>query len=93
MDMAYFLKAAEICQNSIDPKPLLEYRLPYKNEIAHWEFYNWKSFLSTTKGIIQDSVCGGLEDWVDRIFQKTGYDRTFLYEVLRRYEGLIKEGN
>ncbi len=92
VEMDFFLKAAEICQNSIHPKPLLECRLPYKKEIAHWEFYNWNSFLSTTEGIIEDPALLALEDWVERIYGKTGFDREFLFDVLGRYERLEKEG-
>ena len=92
VEMDFFLKSAERCQNSIHPKPLLEFRLPYKNEIAHWEFYDWKSFLSTTEGIIKEPALVALEDWVERIHQNTGYNRKFLMEVLGRYERLEKEG-
>ncbi|WP_157860708.1 hypothetical protein [Bacillus sp. LL01] len=40
------------------------------NETAHWEFYNWKSFLSTMEGIIQDSDMVAIEEWVERIIEK-----------------------
>lgn len=83
-----FLKAAEISQNTIYPRPLLECRIPYKNEIAHWEFYNWESFLSTNEGLFLDPKLNGLEQWVERIHEKTGYDRQMLTEALEIFQGL-----
>ncbi|HWO76641.1 MAG TPA: hypothetical protein VNM69_12200 [Bacillus sp. (in: firmicutes)] len=82
------LNAAERSQNNIYPKPLLECRLPYKNEIAHWEFYNWESFLSTNHGLYPDSPLSTVDAWVERIHQKTGYDRKFLYDSLKIYRDL-----
>ncbi|GAA0318384.1 hypothetical protein GCM10008967_06170 [Bacillus carboniphilus] len=90
IEMTVFMKAAEACQHLIKGRPLLECRLPYKNETAHWEFYNWESFLSTTEGLFPDSKLDSLEEWVERIHQKTGYDRTFLSEALEVYKKLSR---
>jgi hypothetical protein len=91
IDRGIFLEAAEYCQNHVYEKPLLEVRKPYKNEIAHWEFYNWKSFLSTTDGIFHDSPLGKVEEWVERINKMTGFSKGFLLETLRIYEDISNE--
>lgn len=86
VDMSSFLKAADFCQRNIFRKPLLEVRLPYDNEIAHWEFYDWESFLSTSGGKHYDPPVSTIEEWADRIHFKTGYDRDFLIEALTIYK-------
>lgn len=88
VSMDEFLAAADYSQSHIDSKPLLEVRLLWQNETAHWEFYNWKSFLSTSKGIIEDSPLSTVGEWVERIHDNTGYDKAFLKESLEFYKGL-----
>jgi hypothetical protein len=88
VELNFFLEAAERSQNYIYPKALLEQRVSYKNETAHWEFYNWKSFLSTTEGLYYDAPAESIEEWADRIHEKTGYDREFLTESLGFYKQL-----
>lgn len=90
VELNSFLEAAERSQNSIYPKALLEQRLLYKNETAHWEFYNWKSFLSTTEGLYHDVPAESIEEWAARIHEKTGYDIEILIEALGFYK---KQGN
>ncbi|MFF2448200.1 hypothetical protein ACFVSW_13965 [Neobacillus sp. NPDC058068] len=87
IDGDIFIKAAEYSQNLIKPKPLLECRIPYKSEVAHWEFYGWKSFLSTSEGQFHDTKIDRVEDWAERIHEKTGYDMQFLLEALEIYKG------
>lgn len=88
IETGYFLKAAEFSQNFIKPRPLLECRVPFKYEIAHWEFNNWKSFLSTSEGLMEESTLETIEDWAVKIHQKTGYDMEFLMDVLGQYKEL-----
>jgi hypothetical protein len=90
IDMAYFLKAAEYSQNLIKPRPLLECRTSYKNEIAHWEFYNWQSFLSTSEGLTNEQPQNTLEEWAEKIYLKSGYDKQFVTESLEIYKGIAK---
>lgn len=90
VEMKSFLKAADFCQQNIYPKPLLEVRLPYKNETAHWEFYNWESFLSTSEGKQFDPPAASIEEWAERIHRKTGYDWDFLIEALSLYRNMQK---
>jgi len=86
--MSTFIQAAEYSQNLIKPKPLLECRVPYKKEIAHWEFYNWESFLSTSEGIMKEPKLEHLEEIVEKIHQKTQYDKEWLIHVLEQYKNL-----
>lgn len=83
---ADFWRAADISQNTLKKKPLLECRTPYKDEIAHWEFYNWESMLSTSEGLIHDPVTRSIGEWVDRIHHKTGYAPELLAQVLEWYD-------
>lgn len=86
INMDCFFQAAEHSQNLIKPQPLLECRTPYKNEISHWEFYAWESFLSTSEGLINDQSLTSIEKWAERIHLKTRYDIKFLIEVLEIYK-------
>lgn len=89
--MEEFLEAAEISQNNVYPKPLLEVRLPWEDETAHWEFDDWKSFLSTSKGLYEDPPLASLDEWVERIHDKTGFDKTVLKESLEFFKAVRKE--
>lgn len=89
--MKDFLAAAEISQNNVYPKPLLEVRLPWENETAHWEFDDWKSFLSTSKGLYEDPPLYTVDDWVGRIHDRTGFDKAVLKESLEYFKTLRKE--
>ncbi|MGG4487986.1 hypothetical protein [Metabacillus idriensis] len=86
VERTQFLAAAEHSQNTIKPEPLLEKRVQYGEETAHFEFYNWKSFLSTSHGLFDDPDAESIEEWADRIYKKTGYDRDFLMETLMIYK-------
>jgi hypothetical protein len=81
-----FLHGAEYSQNHVYPKPLFECRVPYKNETAHWEFFNWESFLSTSEGLHDGDQTDSIEHWVNMIHEKSGYQKEFLYEALRKYK-------
>lgn len=88
VDRTEFLAAAEYSQQHIHPEPLLEVRLLEAGEIVHWEFDNWKSFLSTRTGLYPDNEIETLEEWVERIHDKTQYDKEFLAESLSFYQRL-----
>jgi hypothetical protein len=85
IDEKVFMKSAEFSQNQISGKPLLEIRTPFKNEVAHWEFYNWKSYLSTTEGIFHDQPLITMEEWALRIHVRTGYSKQFVVEALNEF--------
>ncbi|WP_229683173.1 hypothetical protein [Virgibacillus oceani] len=80
-----FFKAAENSQNMIRPTPLIEYRLPYKNEIAHWEFDNWEINLSTTEGLYKVPTKEMIGDYVENISSVVGFDRELLYSLIEQY--------
>lgn len=86
--MEKFLEAADFSQSQVYPEPLFEVRLPWENETAHWEFDNWKSFLSTSHGLYEDPPLETIDEWVERIHEKSGYDRMLLKESLEYFKGL-----
>jgi len=88
IELDEFMEAANHSQSHVRSRVLLECRIPYKDEIAHWEFYNWESFLSTTEGLYRDQPLETIEDWADRIHEKTGYNRKFLVEALSVYKDI-----
>ncbi|MGG4170053.1 hypothetical protein ABEW00_21625 [Rossellomorea vietnamensis] len=88
IDMDTFLKAAEQSQHMIKNHPLLECRIPCQSEIAHWEFYNWESFLSTTEGLMRDQKLSTVEEWAERIHGKTGYNKAILIGILEHYKSI-----
>ncbi|MDQ0430692.1 hypothetical protein QOZ98_003571 [Planomicrobium stackebrandtii] len=88
VERADFLEAAEYSQHHIHPEPLVEVRLWESSETVHWEFDNWKSFMSTSTGLYRDSAIETLEEWIERIHDKTHYDKEFLKESLGFYQRL-----
>ncbi|WRP05559.1 hypothetical protein U9J35_16800 [Rossellomorea aquimaris] len=91
IEMDSFIKAAEHSQHMIHPNPLVECRIPHKSEIAHWEFYNWDSFLSTTEGLLKDPKLETVKEWAERIHGKTKYNKEVLINILQRYKLIQKE--
>lgn len=85
IDQAMLFQAAEHAQNLIKPRPLLECRIPLQLEVAHWEFDNWNSFLSTNNGLVRETPMTGIEGWVNKIHEKTGYQEDVLLEMLELY--------
>ncbi|MGG3641122.1 hypothetical protein [Bacillus gobiensis] len=86
IETAFFLEAAEWSQRNVKPNPLFECRIPYKSEIAHWEFDNWKSCLSTSEGLFHETTGQTVEDWADKISLLSEYDKQFLIEALEIYK-------
>ncbi|QDP39254.1 hypothetical protein [Radiobacillus deserti] len=80
-----FLSMAHKNQKRLRPDPLVEMRIPHHGEIAHWEFSDWTSFWSTNSGIQKETKLYTVEDWVERLHNRTGYDRTFLEDALSLY--------
>jgi hypothetical protein len=90
VDRKEFWMAAEKSSRQIYPKPLLECRIPVPGETAHWEFYDWKSFLSTHDGLVYDPPLAELDGWAERLHEKTGFCKVFLKESLEFYKKLGK---
>ncbi|HSO56692.1 MAG TPA: hypothetical protein VLQ66_00520 [Paenisporosarcina sp.] len=79
---------AERVQRVFRKTPLVEIRLPIEDEIAHWEFDNWTSFLSTSQKLHVEESNLNLEQWVERINMRTGMKKEFLQEALKYYKNI-----
>lgn len=88
VDRDEFWIAAGHSSRQIHPIPLLECRVPITGETAHWEFYDWKSFLSTENGLVYDPPLEEFDAWAERIYEKTGFCKIFLKESLELYKTL-----
>lgn len=78
-------RAAEQSQLHLNEEPLLEIRIPGE-EVTHWEFYAWESFTSSLQGKAYDEPLETIEQWAQRIHEKTNYPVDFLIEVLTMYK-------
>ena len=79
---------SEQVQRVFRKTPLVEIRLPIKDEIAHWEFDNWTSFLSTSQKLHKEGSDLTLKEWVQRINLRTGMKKEFLVEALKYYKNI-----
>ncbi|MCY8026882.1 hypothetical protein [Bacillus sonorensis] len=86
VEMKLFLEAAEYSQRTFNREPLLECRVPYQDETAHWEFCDWSSWLSTSRGIVNEPAPDTIEGWVENIHHMAGYDKHVLREALEIYK-------
>ncbi|MEK3763365.1 hypothetical protein [Solibacillus sp. FSL K6-4121] len=92
IDENQLLEAAEFSQRLIKPYPLLECR-QYENEVIHWEFYNFRSFSSSMKGLAEEDELLTVREWATKIQEKTGYTYEILLEVLSYYKQLPRENS
>lgn len=88
IDLSAFWQAAEYSQHQLGKTPMIEVRVPYESELAHWEFNDWQSELSTSEGLIQEPAAESLEAWVERIHERSGYDRDVVSEALAFYKSM-----
>jgi hypothetical protein len=79
---------SERVQRVFRKTPLVEIRLPIEGEIAHWEFDNWTSFLSTSQKLYKEDSDLTLKEWVQRINSRTGMKKEFLLEALKYYKDI-----
>ncbi|MDX1805507.1 MAG: hypothetical protein R3267_00605 [Paenisporosarcina sp.] len=84
----YKTTISERVQRAFRKTPLVEIRLPIEGEIAHWEFDNWTSFLSTSQKLHVEESNLNLEQWVERINMRTGMKKEFLQEALNYYKNI-----
>lgn len=82
-----FMEAGEHSQQLLR-HPLVEKRVYDKKlqEVVLWEFSDFKSFTSTTKGLKEDEPVEHEEDWAERISSKTGIDKDVVIQALRKYK-------
>ncbi|MBO8178556.1 MAG: hypothetical protein H0Z31_14065 [Bacillus sp. (in: Bacteria)] len=81
-------QAAEWSQNHIKPRALVECRIPYQQEIAHWEYNNGTAFLSTSIGKLNEESALSISEATNRIVHYANMDESFVYNALRSYERL-----
>lgn len=81
-------KAANASQNLLR-HPLVEMRIYEKDEVVHWEFDRWKSFISSNRGLFKESSLSTNSDWADRINKRTGIDKQIIEESLDVYSKML----
>ncbi|WP_282941335.1 hypothetical protein [Paenibacillus sp. RC67] len=79
------LVAAGHYSQSLLRHPLVEIRLKKANEIVHWEFDRWSSFISCNDGLVHESKLGDNEQWAERIHEQTGMNREIVMKALALY--------
>ncbi|MBT4792602.1 MAG: hypothetical protein HON90_13600 [Halobacteriovoraceae bacterium] len=81
------LEAANISQQMLSP-PLIEKKLYSGEEVTLWEFDNYKSFSSTSNGLITDSLLNSNTEWAKRIAHKTQIDTQYILDSLDAFQEL-----
>ncbi|MCZ8537572.1 hypothetical protein M9R32_10300 [Paenisporosarcina quisquiliarum] len=77
---------SERVQHVFRKTPLVEIRISLDGETAHWEFDNWKSFLSTSQKLHAEDSDLNMDEWIHRINSRTGMKEDFLRDALRYYK-------
>lgn len=85
------LRAGQHAQ-SLLRRPLCEIRVPLAGEVAHWEFDNWSSRLSTEAALYAEPPAGSLEAWCARIHRRTGMSPAVVEAALAVYRAVRQEG-
>ncbi|MFD2169429.1 hypothetical protein [Tumebacillus lipolyticus] len=78
------MQAAEASQRCFRTQ-LVERRVRVGQEVAHWEFSDGESFLSTSAGLFPEPKLTSLEAWCDRIYERTGIAKEVLRDALTYY--------
>lgn len=65
--------------------PLVEKRLFLVDQVAHWEFDNYKSFTSYKTGREKEIELGSMEEWANRISRKSGINEEIVLKALKVY--------
>ena len=81
------MAAGEVSQHSMH-NPLVEMRIPQQEEVAHWEFSSFQSWLSTSQGKFYDEPARSTAAWAERINVRTGMSTAVVLEALQFYENL-----
>lgn len=87
LDMITLRERAALSQKQLET-PLVRVRTNWKGETAMWEFQAFSSRLHTAEGAIQEATAANLDEWVERIHQRTGMDRYVVRKSLSVYRGL-----
>ncbi|WP_258171166.1 hypothetical protein [Paenibacillus sp. R14(2021)] len=78
------IEAGEYSQKLLR-KPLVESRIFSNNEITHWEFNDYQSFMSSKQGRTEESKLTMIDDWIERINNKAGINKEIIREALDKY--------
>jgi hypothetical protein len=68
--------------------PLVEMRIFDTDEVVHWEFDKWSSFISSNKGLINEESLLNNTDWAERINLRTGIHKEIIIRSLEVYSKL-----
>lgn len=91
LDNDLLWEISERVQTVFRKHPLVEIRLSVDDEVVHWEFDAWKSFLSTSQELVKEESNLDMSEWVDRIHVRTGMNKDFLREALSFYKEMTEE--
>ncbi len=87
LDMVSLREAAEFSQRQL-VQPYVAVRTQWRGEFARWEFRDFTSCLMTEKECVEEMPATSLDEWVERIHQRTGMDRYVVRMALAVYRGL-----
>ncbi|MCJ8011941.1 hypothetical protein MUG84_09325 [Paenibacillus sp. KQZ6P-2] len=68
--------------------PLVEHRLYLPDEVVHWEFDRWTSFVSKNSGLEREVQLHSNEEWAQRISLISGIDFQVALQALNIYFAL-----
>ncbi|XEC97311.1 hypothetical protein AB6A23_12590 [Paenibacillus tarimensis] len=69
--------------------PLVEMRIYSPNEVSHWEFDRWNSFISSNSGLIQESRLSNNREWAARINSRTVINKDIIIKSLDVYSKIL----
>lgn len=69
--------------------PLVEKRIFNPEEVIHWEFDRWNSFISSNAGLIHETKLSNNKEWAARINSRTGIDKDIIARSLDVYSKII----
>ncbi|BAD64501.1 hypothetical protein J1TS1_37470 [Shouchella clausii] len=78
------IAAGEKTQRNIT-SPLVEKRLFMDDQVGHWEFDNYKSFISRNTGREIEDQLSGIEEWANRISRVSGINEAVVLRALEVY--------
>ncbi|MFB4261891.1 hypothetical protein ACE106_22420 [Shouchella clausii] len=80
------IAAGETTQRNIR-SPLVEKRIFMDDQVAHWEFDNYQSFICYNTGREIEKQLSRVEEWANRISKVSGMDEDVVLQALEVYSG------
>lgn len=90
--MDEFMSNANYTQSTLR-HPLVEMRVYTPDEVIHWEFDKWKSFVSSNSGLVHETNLNNDMEWAERINLRTGINKEFIIKALEVYSGVRPTGS